>query len=137
MTHCSSRKTSGLSAWEFPAFPFLTRIEGIFVVDERSTDWIPTCTELLFVWVGFLFCFVKCKPFHLSNCYRNPSKHFKKWRGKVCFISCFAWAKAAWLTRKADLFLKALLQFVMSVAKLERLLLSISSAHIVIHEARE
>lgn len=46
-------------------------------------------------------------------------------------MGCFAWASAAWLARKADLFLKALLPFVVSVAKLERHLLSLENARIV------
>lgn len=62
---------------------------------------------------------------------QESKQALKKNKRKVFFISCFAWVNAACLTRKSDLFLKALLQFVVSVAKLERHLLSIANAHIV------
>lgn len=105
MTHCSSRKTSGLSAWEFPAFPFLTRIEGIFVEDERSMDWIPTCTEPLFVWDGFCFVlFCKMQTFSSFKLLQESKQALKenKLRGKyvllvICLSKCCKVNKKSWL----------------------------------------
>lgn len=46
------------------------------------------------------------------------------------FISCFAWASAAWLAIKSSLFQKAWLQFVASVAELESHLLFLANAQL-------
>lgn len=131
MTHCSSRKTSGLSAWEFPAFPFLTTIEGIFVVvgwEKQGLNSYMHWATLCLGWV--LFCKIQTfSSFKLLEESRQALKN--KTERKICFTDCFAWANAAWLTRNADLFLKAVLQFVMSVAKLERHLLFIANEQIL------
>lgn len=110
-----------------PFFPSLAPTEGVFVVEEQGTGWVPTHTEPLFVWLLFFF-FIEMQTSSSFKLLQDPGTKITEKR--PFFISCFAWASAAWLAIKSSLFQKVRLQFVASVAELESHLLFLANAQL-------